>query len=294
MDPVRATPFGPSGARYPVVGQGTYQLEQFDRAEVMRSLDRGIELGLTHLDTAYEYGLGRVESEIVAPLLVGRRDRVQVTSKILPAVSSRDRAIEACEATLRRLGTDYLDLMLLHWWERHRPLEETIEAFERLVEQGKLRAWGLSNLDLPELQHAVALAGPGRVAANEVIYNLRMRHIEHRLLDWCRAQRIAVIGYSPFGCHSTPGHLFPETQRLGGGVLESIAEAYGATPRAVALAFLTRAEGVVVIPKAERVAFVEDNARAGALVLRDEDIARIDAAYPVPTELDVPWCDGTG
>jgi diketogulonate reductase-like aldo/keto reductase len=262
---------GPAGARVPVVGQGTWYLEQGDRGEAIAALRAGLDAGLTHVDTAEMYGDGAAE-EIVGEAIAGRRDEVFLTSKVLPSNASREGTARACEASLRRLRTDHLDLYLLHWPGSH-PLQETIAAFERLVEVGKIRTWGLSNFDADDLDAALRLAGPGRIACDQVLYHLQERAIEHAVLPWCAAHGVALVAYSPFGSGD-----FPAPQSPGGRVLAALARAHGATPRQVALAFLTRAPGTFAIPKAARAAHARENARPVALT--PEDVRRLDAAFP--------------
>jgi diketogulonate reductase-like aldo/keto reductase len=262
---------GPTGARVPVVGQGTWYIEQGDRGEAIAALRAGLDAGLMHVDTAEMYGDGAAE-EIVGEAIAGRRDEVFLASKVLPSNASRAGTVRACEASLRRLGTDRLDLYLLHWPGTH-PLEETIAAFERLREDGKIRAWGLSNFDEEDLEEALRLAGPGRIACDQVLYHLQERAIEHAVLPWCAAHGVALVAYSPFGSGE-----FPAPESAGGRVLAAVARAHGATPRQVALAFLTRAPGTFAIPKAARAAHARENARAIALTA--DDVRRLDAAFP--------------
>jgi diketogulonate reductase-like aldo/keto reductase len=270
---VRRSAFGETGVDVPVVGQGTWNLERAARADAVAALRAGLDAGMTHVDTAEMYGSGRVE-EIVAEAIAGRRDEVFLVSKVLPQNASRDGVPRACAASLRRLRTDRLELYLLHWRSRH-PLEETIGAFERLVREGKIRAWGVSNFDVDELEEAHTLAGDGRIACNQVLYHLEERPIEHALVPWCRARGIPVVGYSPFG-----SGRFPGPRSAGGRVLVDVARAHDATPRQVALAFLVREPGLFAIPKAGRADHVRENAAAGDLVLSAADVRRIDAAFP--------------
>ena len=244
-----------------------------DRRGAIAALRAGLDAGLTHVDAAEMYGSGRVE-EIVGEAIAGRRDEVFLVSKVLPSNAAPDRVVRSCDASLRRLRTDRLDLYLLHWRSRH-PLEGTIAAFEALVAAGKIRAWGVSNFDVAELEAAVAIAGAGRVACNQVLYHLEERAIEHAVVPWCARHGIAVVGYSPFGS----GH-FPGPRSAGGRALAEIAVAHGATPRQVALAFLVRTPGLFTIPKAGRVEHARENAAAGDLVLTAADVRRVDAAFP--------------
>lgn len=265
--------FGSSGRAIPPIGQGTWNIERSDRREAVAALRRGLDLGLSHIDTAEMYGSGRSE-EIVGEAIAGRRDAVFLVSKVLPHNASRKGAIAACEASLRRLGTDHLDSYLLHWRGSH-PLAETFAAFQTLREQGKILSWGVSNLDVGDLEEAFAVAGPGVIACNQVLYHLRERAIEHAVIPWCERHGVAVTAYSPFGQDD-----FPEAGSAGGRVLAAVGQANGASPRQVALAFLTRRSSVLAIPKASRVSHVEDNAGALGLRLSDDEIARIEAAFP--------------
>jgi len=265
-------PFGWTGVAVPVIGQGTWNMERADRAEAVAAIRRGLDAGMTHVDTAEMYGSGRVE-ELVGEAIAGRRDDVCLVSKVLPQNASFSGVLRACEASLRRLGTDHLDVYLLHWPGRH-PLEQTIAGFERLVRDGKTRFYGVSNFDVEELERAVALAGADRIACDQVLYHLEERAIEHAVLPWCERHRIAVVAYSPFG-----SGRFPAARSAGGRVLAEIARARGATPRQVALAFLVRRAGVFAIPKAARLDHVLENAAAGELTLSAEEEARLERAF---------------
>ena len=262
-------PFGPTGVLVPVIGQGTWAMER-DRRGSVAALRRGLDLGMTHIDTAEMYGAGAVE-ELVGEAIAGRRDGVFLVSKVLPSNATRRGTIEACVRSLRRLRTDRLDVYLLHAPSRH-PLEESIQGFRRLVDEGKIRSFGVSNFDEGLLDQAVALSDPDDLACNQVVYHLRDRWIEHGLIDRCAAYGVAVVGYSPFGQGN-----FPD----GNPVLAEIAAAHGATPRQVALRFLVRHPGSFTIPKSSSIAHVEENARAGDLQLDADEIARIDAAFPL-------------
>lgn len=275
--------FGWTGIELPVIGQGTWNMERDDRASAVRALRAGLDAGMTHVDTAEMYGAGEVE-ELVGEAIAGRRDEVFLVSKVLPSNATRQGTIEACERSLRRLGTDRLDLYLLHWPGSH-PLDETIDAFEALVQAGKIRRWGLSNFDVHELEEALAIAGEGRIACNQVLYHLQERAIEHAVVPWCERHDVAVVAYSPFGSGD-----FPSPRSAGGRVLEAIAAAHGASARQVALAFLVRHPSLFAIPKASDPRHVADNAKAGDLRLTDEELARIDVAFPrgaAPDELPV-------
>jgi diketogulonate reductase-like aldo/keto reductase len=258
-----------TGAGMARLGQGTWQMEEDDRPSCIAALRRGLDLGLTHIDTAELYGRGEVET-LVGEAIAGRRDEVHLVSKVLPQNASYDGTVAACERSLRRLGTDRLDGYLLHWPGRH-PLAETLRAFEDLQRAGKLRAYGVSNFDERGLAEAVGLAGEGKLSQNQVLYHLGERAIEHAVLPFCEAHGIALVGYSPFGSGD-----FPE----GSDVLAAVAAAHGATPRQVALAFLTRRPSLFAIPKAARPAHVKENAGAVGLSLSAQELSRIDAAFP--------------
>jgi diketogulonate reductase-like aldo/keto reductase len=266
--------FGPTGVDVPVIGQGTWHLESSRKDAAIAAIGRGLDLGLGHIDTAELYGSGRAE-EIVGEAIAGRRDAVFLVSKVMPQNASRAGTIAACEATLKRLRTDRLDCYLLHWRGRH-ALEDTIAGFEDLKAAGKILAWGLSNFDEVHLEAARRIAGDGRIACNQVLYHLEERGVEHAVIPWCAAHGVAVVGYSPFGSGSFPG---PRT--AGGKVLADIALARAATPRQVALAFLTRKKPFFAIPKAATLPHVEENAGAADITLTEAEIAAIDRAFPL-------------
>jgi diketogulonate reductase-like aldo/keto reductase len=249
-------------------------MERDPRSAAIAALRAGLDLGMLHVDTAEMYGEGRVE-ELVGEVLRGRRDQVFLASKVLPENASRSGVLTACEGTLRRLGTDHLDLYLLHWRGPH-PLSETFEAFEALLGAGKVRAYGVSNFDVPDLEEALALVGPRKIACNQIQYHLRDRGAERRVIPYCRQQGIAVVGYSPFGNGDFPG---PDTP--GGRVLAEVATGIGSTPRRVALAFLVRESGTFTIPKAATLDHVRDNA-GGDLQLLPSARDRVDAAFALP------------
>ena len=281
MAPIERRGFGTRWLDVPVIGQGTWQMERDDRAACIAALRRGIELGLTHVDTAEMYGSGRVE-ELVGEAIVGLRDRIFLVSKVLPSNASYEGTLRACERSLRRLRVERLDVLLLHWPGPH-ALEETFRAFEALVSSGKIGAYGVSNFDVDELESALAIAGRGKIACNQVLYHLQERAIEASVLPWCERHDVAVVGYSPFG-----GGRFPSATSRGGVVLAEIAAAHRASPRQVALAFLTRAPSLFTIPKAADEAHVEDNAAGGRLRLSSEDVQRIDLAFPIVARSGLP------
>jgi len=278
---MRQRKFGPTGRTVPVIGQGTWNMEGDDRAGALAALRRGIELGMIHIDTAELYGSGKVES-LIAPVVAEHRAKLFLVSKVMPSNASRAGTISACERTLKRLGTDRLDCYLLHWPGSH-PLEGTIAAFDKLAADGKILSWGLSNFDARELEAAFAMAGPGKIACNQVLYHLAERAIEHAVLPWCAAHDVAVVAYSPFGSGN-----FPAAASAGGKVLEAIAGSHRVTARQVALAYLTRNPAVFTIPKAGRIAHAEDNAGAGTLALSADEIAAIDVAFPLGSRRGLP------
>jgi diketogulonate reductase-like aldo/keto reductase len=260
-------PFGRTGVAVPEIGQGTWEMER-DRAASIRALRVGLDLGMTHIDTAEMYGDGRVE-ELVGAAIEGRRDEVFLVSKVLPTNATFGGAIAACERSLRRLRTDRLDVYLLHWREDV-PLAETFRAFDRLIRDGKIRAWGVSNFDVADLEEAVALVGEGRIACNQVLYNLALRTAENAVLPWCAARGIAVVGYRPLGKRTPPAHA----------ALSAVARRHGATPAQVALKFLVRDAALFTIPKASRVAHARENAAADGLSLSPDDVRELDRAFP--------------
>jgi len=274
--------FGPVKASVPPIGQGTWQLEHHHRSQVVAALGRGLEVGLTHVDTAEMYGDGSVE-EMVGEAIEGRRDEVFLVSKVLPSNASRRGTVTACERSLRRLRTDRLDCYLLHWPSSEHPLEDTIAAFEDLQRSGAIRSYGVSNFDEDLLRKAVAIAGRGKIACDQVLYHLEERHAEAGLVPLCEELGIAFVGYSPFGSGS-----FPAPQSRGGKALAEIARAHGATPRQVALAFLTRRPSLFTIPRSSRVEHTEENAGALKLKLSEAELARIDAAFPVRRRRELP------
>jgi diketogulonate reductase-like aldo/keto reductase len=278
---MRERAFGSTGVRLPVIGQGTWELERAERDAAVRALRRGLELGLTHIDTAEMYGDGAVE-EIVGEALRGRREQAFVATKVLPENASRRGTVAACERSLARLGLERIDLYLLHWAGSH-PLADTLAAFEELQAAGKIRFFGVSNFDAQEFEQAVELAsargGPGRIACNQVLYHLKERAIEHRVLPRCEALGVALVAYSPFG-----SGRFPASGSRAHHALEQVAREHGATPRQVALAFLTRRAAVFTIPKAARSEHVEENAGAGELELTGEDLSRLESAFPLGPE----------
>ena len=263
--------FGSGGPQVSVIGQGTWYIDQGNRKSAVAALRRGVDLGMTHIDTAEMYGDAEL---VIAEAIAGRRDEVFLVSKVLPSNASRRGTIAACERSLKRLQTDRLDCYLLHWRGSY-PLAETVAAFEELVSAGKIRSWGVSNFDSDDLDEMLAAAGPGKIACNQVLYHLGERAIEHAVIPWCARHDVAVVAYSPFG-HDD----FPSPRSKAGEILQGVADAHGASVRQVALGFLTREAGVFAIPKASSPDHAADNAAAGKLSLDDTEIAALDRAFP--------------
>ena len=263
--------FGNRGPDVSVIGQGTWYLDRGDRKSAVAALRRGIDLGMTHIDTAEMYGDAEL---VIADAIAGKRDDLFLVSKVLPSNASRRGTITACERSLKRLKTDHLDCYLLHWRGSY-PFEETVAAFDELVRSGKIRCWGVSNFDSDDLDELRDVAGEGKIACNQVLYHLQERAIEHAVIPWCEQHGVAVVAYSPFGHND-----FPSARSKGGEVLQVIADAHKATARQVALAFLTRAPSVIAIPKASSAEHAADNAGAGNLKLSDAEIAALDKAFP--------------
>lgn len=266
-----ARSFGSTGVRVPVIGQGTWRLDSAERSAAVEALRAGVDAGMTHIDTAEMYGDGEA---IVGEAIRGLREEVFVVSKVVPGNATRRGVVRACEQSLKRLGTDRLDCYLLHW-PGHHPLAETIAGFEDLRRDGKILSWGLSNFDVDDLEQALRIAGPYRIACNQVLYHLGERAIEHAVIPWCAENGVALVGYSPFGSGE-----FPDPSSAGGAVLASIARAHETTPYAVALAFLTRLDNTFTVPKTGRAARAIENAGAADLVLNAAEIAMIDAHFP--------------
>jgi diketogulonate reductase-like aldo/keto reductase len=272
----------PSGARVPRLGQGTWKIGESRRRhdEELAALRLGIELGLTLIDTAEMYGSGASE-ELVAAAIAGRREHVYVVSKVLPRNATTRGTIAACERSLQRLRTDYVDLYLLHWRESQ-PLDDTLEAFVALQERGLIRHYGVSNFDRADLEEALTLRGGPGVATNQVLYNLAHRGIEWELLPWCRKHGIPLMAYSPLGSD--------RARLLANRALRTVATRCGATPARVALAWLLRHPDVVVIAKAASEEHVRDNHAALEQRLTAVDLAELDRVFPPPrrsTPLDM-------
>ncbi len=268
---MHARSFGAARVAVPVIGQGTWRIDGADRAGAVRALRAGVDAGMTHIDTAEMYGDAEV---MVGEAIADCREEIFLVSKVVPSNATRRGVARACEDSLRRLRTDRLDCYLLHWPGSH-PLAETIAGFEDLRRAGKILTWGVSNFDVDDLERALAIVGPDRIACNQVYYAPTERAIEHAVLPWCTAHGVALVGYSPFGSGD-----FPEPASTGGRLLRGIAEAHGTTPYAVVLAFLLRLPNVFTIPKTVRADRAVENAAAAELRLNAAEIAMIEAEFP--------------
>lgn len=258
----------------PALGQGTWYLgeNRHPRAEEIATLRLGLDLGLTLIDTAEMYGEGLAE-ELVGEVIEGRRDEVFLLSKVYPHSASRQGAVAACERSLRRLKTDRLDLYLLHW-RGSIPLEETLEAFAALTRTGKIRYWGVSNFDVDDMEGLACLPRGSSVATDQVLNNLTRRGVEYDLFPWCREHNIPIMGYSPV----------EQGRMLKHPALKRVAVRSGATPAQVALAWLLRHDGAIVIPRSGKTEHVRENRAGLDLRLTDEDLAELDCAFPKPDE----------
>ena len=262
----------PNGETMPAYGQGTWHMgeNRLHFADEVAALKFGIELGIPLIDTAEMYGNG-VAEEIVAEATKGRRDELFIVSKVLPYNASQRGTIEACERSLKRLKTDRIDLYLLHWRGSH-PFAETLAAFERLREQGKIRHHGVSNFDRADLEEWVRIPGGANVATNQILYNLTRRGPEFDVIPWCRERNISIMAYSPI----------EQGRMLGHKALADVAARHGATPAQIALAWLLRQDGMIVIPKASRKEHVREDFGALDVKLTDTDLADLDRAFPPP------------
>jgi diketogulonate reductase-like aldo/keto reductase len=263
-----------SGVAVPALGQGTWNMGEDPacKADEVRALQLGLDLGMTLIDTAEMYGEGGSE-DVVGAAIAGRRDDVYLVSKVYPHNASFDGVQAACERSLRRLQTDCLDLYLLHW-QGHHPLAETFDGFEALKKAGKIRDYGVSNLDLESLEDA---AQYGAMATDQVLYNLLKRGIEFDLLPWCRARQMPVMAYSPL---ENSGR--DQAALLDHPGLRAVADTHGATPAQIALAWVLHQDGVIAIPKAVDPVHLRANRAAAEIVLSTEDLAALDRAFPPP------------
>jgi diketogulonate reductase-like aldo/keto reductase len=263
----------PSGETIPILGQGTWHMAEDPRRrkDEIAALRAGIDLGLTLIDTAEMYADGETEA-LVGEAIEGRRSEVFLVSKVLPENATERGTIAACERSLGRLRTNYLDLYLLHW-RGSVPLKATLEAFSVLIAAGKIRHWGVSNFDVDDMDDLWDTPGGWTVSTNQVLYNLTRRGAEYRLMPWCRRHGIPIMAYSPV----EQGRL------LGHPALRRAAERHRATPAQIALAWVLRQDGVIAIPKAATVDHVHENRRALDLELTEQDLAALDRAFAPPT-----------
>lgn len=273
---VKTRALSATGIAWTPVGLGTWEMDK-EPAQSVRALQAGIDEGANHIDTAEMYGDGRAE-EIVAEATQGRRDKIHIVSKVLPSNASFDGTIAACERSLKRLKTDYLDVYLLHWRLRNTPIAETFKAFEALKCDGKIRHWGVSNFDVADLEEAVKLAGEGKIACNQVLYHVGERAIEFKLMPWCRDHGIPVVAYSPLGQGDMPKHK----------TLDEVASGHGVSAAQVALSFLVKDSNVFAIPKSSDEKRARENVRAAALSLTDAEVKKISDAFPARMRRGLP------
>jgi diketogulonate reductase-like aldo/keto reductase len=261
-----------NGTAVPVLGLGTWRMGErsSERAAEVKALQLGLELGIRLIDTAEMYGEGKAE-EIVADAVAGRRDEIYIVSKVYPHNASRKGAIAACERSLKRLKTDRIDLYLLHWRGSH-PLAETVEAFETLKKDGKIKSWGVSNLDADDLRELEGVPAGKNCISDQVLYHLGSRGVEWALLPYCQKAKIMVMAYSPLG-------QGPILRKPG---LKTVADKHGCDPAAIALAWVLRQPGVIAIPKASNPEHVRANMKALDIALDADDLKALDAAFPPP------------
>lgn len=261
-----------SGQSMPKLGMGTWRMGENKRRfdDEVKALRHGLSLGLSLIDTAEMYGEGGAE-EVVGAAIAGKRSDVFLVSKVYPHNASREGAIAACERSLKRLNTDYIDLYLLHW-RGSEPLADTLDAFDTLKQAGKICDYGVSNFDVDDMEEAMQLPTGKQIVTNQILYNLSRRGVEHDLLPWCQRQNVAVMAYSPI----EQGRL------LGNKALGKIGEAKGVSGAQVAIAWLLHRENIIVIPKSSRIEHIEQNVAAQKIKLSPEDMAELDTAFPAP------------
>jgi diketogulonate reductase-like aldo/keto reductase len=260
------------GDEIPVLGQGTWRMgeQASKRADEVKALQLGLDLGMTLIDTAEMYADGKSE-EVVAEAIAGKRDRVFLVTKVLPSNAARKAVVQAGERSLKRLKTDRIDLYLLHWRGRY-PLKDTLAGFQTLQRDGLIKAWGVSNFDVGDMEELAALSGGAAVATNQVLYNLARRGVEADLVPWCRERGIPIMAYSPV----EQGRILRDR------TLARVAERNDATPAQVALAWLLRQDDMMVIPKATSLDHVRENRAALDLQLGEADLAELARAFPPP------------
>ncbi|MCF1461199.1 aldo/keto reductase [Agrobacterium vitis] len=262
----------PSGQMAPALGLGTWMMGENAAAEKdeIAAVNHALDLGMTVIDTAEKYGDGSTE-QIIGRALKTRRNETYLVSKVAPWNASREGTMSACEGSLKRLGTDCLDLYLLHWRGEH-PLTDTVDAFETLKRQGKIKAWGVSNFDVDDMEELFAVENGANCQANQILYNLSRRGVEYDLLPWCQERGLAIMAYSPI----EQGRLLKHQELI------HVAKANQATPAQVALAFLLERDNVLPIPKTTATTRIEENRGSVDLELTEDDLARLDAAFPPP------------
>jgi diketogulonate reductase-like aldo/keto reductase len=260
-----------TGDSVPALGQGTWRMGEDRRrhAQEVAALQLGLDLGMSLIDTAEMYGDGGAE-QVVGEAIRGRRDEVYLVTKVLPQNASRTGTVAACERSLKHLGTDRVDLYLLHWRGSY-PLEETLRAFQDLIQQGKIRSWGVSNFDVDDMEELTKLAGGAEAVTNQVLYNLTRRGIEWDLLPWCRRNQMPITAYSPI----EQGRL------LSNRGLDEVVKRHGATPAQIALAWVLNS-GSIAIPRARSEAHVRENRAASDIRLTTQDLADLDRSFPPP------------
>ena len=273
--------FGCTNVDVSVVGQGTWMIERDNDIQkyefVTRSLQLGLDLGMTHIDTAEMYGNGIVE-QMVGQAIMGRREEVFLVSKVLPSNASYEGTIRACKRSLNRLNTNWLDLYLLHWPSLEYSIHETMRAMEKLVKEGLVSFIGVSNFDVEDLKKAESVLQDESIACNQVLYHLNSRGIERKLLSYCNSKNIAVVGYSPFG-HG----IFPSPNSNKGRLLAEIAERHHKTVHQVALNFMVNHTKIFTIPKANNPDHVKENSESTGWNLTADEITEINRVFPVPT-----------
>lgn len=269
----------PSGKTVPALGQGTWKMGEIPslRSEEIEALQLGMDLGQTLIDTAEMYGDGEAE-KLIGEAIGHRRNEAYYVSKVYPFNASRRGVVQACEQSLQRLGTDRIDLYLLHW-PGSIPLDETFEAFQKLKADGKILDYGVSNFDTRGMKRCAAASGGDQLATNQILYNLMRRGVEWDLLPWQRQQGMPVMAYSPI--EHSPNEQFGF---LDDPTLAAVAQRHDATPAQIAIAWLLHQQDVIVIPKAGRPEHVRENAAAAKIELSSQDLAEIDEAFPPPFE----------
>jgi diketogulonate reductase-like aldo/keto reductase len=262
----------PSGEEVPVLGQGTWGFGEHreNRQNEIDALRYGLDIGMTLIDTAEMYGDGAAE-ELIGEAIEGRREQAFIVDKVLPQNATRKRTVAACENSLRRLRTERIDLYLLHW-RGAAPLAETLAGFDDLLRAGKIRYWGVSNFDVPDMQEVARLGGGSALATDQVLYNLMRRGIEYDLMPWCEQRNIPIMAYSPL----EQGRLMGDPE------LWRIADAHSATPAQIALAWVLRKEGLIAVPKASTSGHVKQNRTALDIHLTPDELAALDRAFPPP------------